>query len=311
MQRGSSTRKALAWKSVESIRGLLSGIFAVAERHGEIPFNPVRRTFSPKPTKDQSQKIIEVWTEDEQRNVIVKSAGTEFEAYIYLVLSTGLRIGEATALRWSDIDFEKGMIHVRKTLRRTTPAPKNFKFDTSNAKEQKKSQMVFNEPKTSSSRRSLQIQPPVIEALVQRAFGQQVKRLEEGSNWNEMDLVFPNENGLPIQPGTFRTHYKSFLRSVGIRYIRPHWMRHTFAVTLLSNHATVEQVQQALGHSSSRITKDIYAKDVPTLGHQAIAQMSQMLFPGSESNLVLGSQMPNVKSDQSIDYFDGDLANDK
>ena len=289
MMRGTKSQKSLSWKSVESIRGLLSGIFAVAESHGDIPFNPVRRTFHPKPSKDQTQKIIEVWTEEEQRDLIFKSVGTEFEAYIYLVLSTGLRIGEATALRWSDIDFQKGVVHVRKTLRRTTEAPADFKFHTSAKQERKKSEMVFNEPKTFSSRRSLQIQPPVIEALVQRAFKQQVKRLQEGSKWNELELVFPNEDGFPIQPGTFRSHYKRFLESIEIRYIRPHWIRHTFAVTLLSNHATIEQVQQAIGHSSNRITKDTYAKSVPSLGHQAIAQMSKLLFPKSDTNPVMGN----------------------
>ena len=287
MMRGTKSQKPLSWKSVESIRGLLSGIFAVAESHGDVPFNPVRKTFHPKPTKDVAQKIIEVWTEDEQRDVILKSTGTNFEAYIYLVLSTGLRTGEATALRWSDIDFQNGVVHIRKTLRRTTPAPTDFKFDISVGKEQKKSEMVFNEPKTSSSRRSLQIQPPVIEALVQRAFKQQVKRIEEGSDWNEMELVFPNEDGKPIQPGTFRSHYRGFLKSIGIRYIRPHWIRHTFAVTLLSNHATIEQVQQALGHSSNRITKDTYAKSVPLLGHQAVAMMSKLMFPEADLNPII------------------------
>ena len=275
--------KKYATKTVESIRGIMSGIFSAAERHGHIPSNPIKRTRPPQKKQFERPKRHTVWTEEELREVIAVSTDTPFQAFIYLASTTGLRLGELLGLTWEDLDFETGALYVQRTLRLTQD-----RLTRSN----KKYQLVFNTPKTADSYRMLQVQPVVLDALTLHKMSQDLLRIEVGAEWADFDLVFPEKTGKPVNPTTFRGRYERFLKSNGLRYIAPHDIRHTFATTLVANNASLQEVQQAMGHHDIKVTKNIYARDIPSLGHQAVSKMTQIAFPGSRENLALGITKP-------------------
>jgi integrase len=275
--------KKYATKTVESIRGIMSGIFSAAERHGHIPSNPIKRTRPPQKKQFERPKRHTVWTEEELREVIAVSTDTPFQAFIYLASTTGLRLGELLGLTWEDLDFETGALYVQRTLRLTQD-----RLTRSN----KKYQLVFNTPKTADSYRMLQVQPVVLDALTLHKMSQDLLRIEIGAEWADFDLVFPEKTGRPVNPTTFRGRYQKFLKSNGLRYIAPHDIRHTFATTLVANNASLQEVQQAMGHHDIKVTKNIYARDIPSLGHQAVSKMTQIAFPGSRENLALGITKP-------------------
>ena len=275
--------KKYATKTVESIRGIMSGIFSAAERHGHIPSNPIKRTRPPQKKQFERPKRHTVWTEEELREVIAVSTDTPFQAFIYLASTTGLRLGELLGLTWEDLDFETGALYVQRTLRLTQD-----RLTRSN----KKYQLVFNTPKTADSYRMLQVQPVVLDALTLHKMSQDLLRIEVGAEWADFDLVFPEKTGKPVNPTTFRGRYERFLKSNGLRYIAPHDIRHTFATTLVANNASLQEVQQAMGHHDIKVTKNIYARDIPSLGHQAVSKMTQIIFPGSPERLLLGTATP-------------------
>lgn len=275
--------KKYATKTVESIRGIMSGIFSAAERHGNIPSNPIKRTRPPQKKQFERPKRHTVWTEEELREVIAVSTDTPFQAFIYLASTTGLRLGELLGLTWEDLDFETGALYVQRTLRLTQD-----RLTRSN----KKYQLVFNTPKTADSYRMLQVQPVVLDALTLHKMSQDLLRIEVGADWADFDLVFPEKTGRPVNPTTFRGRYERFLKKNGLRYIAPHDIRHTFATTLVANNASLQEVQQAMGHHDIKVTKNIYARDIPSLGHQAVSKMTQIAFPGSRENLALGITKP-------------------
>jgi len=279
----SRLHKKYATKTVESIRGIMSGIFSTAERHEHIPTNPVKRTLPPKKKEFETSKKHPVWNETELRQAIEVATDTPFQAFIYLAATTGLRLGELLGLTWEDLDFQTGALYVQRTLRLTQD-----RLTRSN----KKYQLVFNTPKTADSYRMLQVQPVVLDALMMHKLSQDLLKAELGAKWADFDLVFPEKTGMPVNPTTFRGRYKRFLERNGIRYIAPHDIRHTFATTLVANNASLQEVQQAMGHHDIKVTKNIYARDIPSLGHQAVSKMTQIIFPGSPERPSIGIVAP-------------------
>ena len=84
--------------------------------------------------------------------------------------------------------------------------------------------------------RFLQLQPVVLDALYLHRVAQEMKMKEMSGEWQDYDLVFPDLDGSPVNPSTFRSRYRQFLKEKNLRYINPHDIRHTFAVTLIKNH---------------------------------------------------------------------------
>ena len=266
-------RKNKSAKTVNTVRGLLSGIFSSAERHELIVSNPVRRTKPAHQGEWDPTTKRPPWTIDESKAALKAAQGTEMYAFITLALSTGMRIGEILGLQWGDVDFESGSIYVQRTLRMTT----EYHLDGSS-----KSGLVLNTPKTKDSQRYLQIHTDALNALKVIHFGQEIDKSLSDSKFKKTDFVFSKPNGSPFTPSTFRSQYKRFLESNGLRYIRPHDIRHTFAVSLLENGGSLQQIQQAMGHSSIDITKNVCGQNLPVLGQQATALMAQLLNPESD-----------------------------
>jgi integrase len=113
--------------------------------------------------------------------------GHRFEALFKLALATGMRRGELLGLKWQDIDFERGMLQVRRVLSRipTSMPGKGFREE---------------EPKTQKSRRTIVIAPFALRALKEHALRQQVERKWAGCAWQEHDYVFCTSVGTHLNP---------------------------------------------------------------------------------------------------------------
>jgi integrase len=271
-------RKRYSAKTVNTIRGVLSSVFSSAERHGIVVFNPVKRTKPAKADPRDKSKKQPPWTLEEIHTVLNTRQGSFMHVWISFTLATGMRLGEVLGLKWSDIDFETGTLYVQRTLRITS----DYKSDGLNQR------LVFNTPKTPDSQRFLQIHSRTLAALSSMRIDQESSKAEMGDAWVDSGCIFANRNGGPMQPTTFRSRYKAFLKENNIRYITPHDIRHTFAVRLIENGASLQQVQQALGHSSIEITKDTYAHNLPVLAQQATELQANLMYPETLTALPRG-----------------------
>ncbi len=191
------------------------------------------------PTKNLTEKKqeIQVYTLDEIKKI--SSYFTEHPSYnllgIVIVLCTGIRIGELCGLRWEDIDFEKKTITINRTVERI--------IDT----ETRKTKIVIQSPKTINSQRCIPF-----------------------SNWLYDVLVRFSAPCLPsyyiisgteklIEPRTYRSFYKRFIENkIGIKCIKFHGMRHTFATNLIVGGADIKSVSELLGHSTVNTTLNLY-----------------------------------------------------
>ena len=187
-------------------------------------------------------------------------SGDRLEALYVLALNTGMRQGELLALKWDDVDLERGLLRVRRTL---THADKAF---------------VLGEPKTKNSRRTIMLTTSAVAAL-RVHLSRQLEEIERmGSLYQPGGLIFATEAGTIINPSNLRNRsLKPLLKRAGLRAIRFHDLRHTCATLLLSKNINSKVVSEMLGHSSISITLDIYSHLLPDMQEKAAQTLVEAL----------------------------------
>lgn len=158
-----------------------------------------------------------------------------FNTVLYkLLLATGLRIGEAMALEWSDVDLENGVIDVNKTLNK---------------------RIEINSPKSMASYRQISIDKATILMLKQYKNRQQVKAWELGRSEK---IVFSNFTGKYFDPNNIRNQLYKHFKNAGVPNVRFHGLRHTHATLMLNAGMSPKDLQHRLGHSTITMTLNIY-----------------------------------------------------
>ena len=170
--------------------------------------------------------------------------GHEHESLWLVLLLTGMRIGEAAALTWDDIDVGHARLIVRKSYRRALSGP------------------IVSEPKTKRGRRTIPLGETAIVALqAQRTRTRELKL--RALQWDNLDLVFPNALGRYLRADKVLMAFKRVLKSAGLPERRLHDLRHTYATDLYAADVHPRSVQELLGHSRLDMTNDLYTGSVP------------------------------------------------
>jgi integrase len=188
---------------------------------------------------------------------------------ILLGLGTGLRRGELLALRWQDVDLQRGLIHVRQTLARVrVHGP---------SEDGKKTRLVFQEPKTNQSRRTIPIPADIVEELHRHKARQAQERLLLGEAYDDHGLIFCTALGSPLEPVDFYRRFVRLLQQAGLPARRFHDARHTFATLMLELGESPKTVQTMLGHTTIATTLDIYSHVSLELEQRAAANLNAAL----------------------------------
>jgi integrase len=177
-----------------------------------------------------------------------------------LLVTTGLRLGEATGLTWANVNLEAGTLAVRQALQR-----------------QRGKGFQFVEPKTGRSRRTVHLAPRVVTTLRQHRTRQKETYLRNGVPWSEKALVFSTRTARPLEPRNVRHSLRQALSNAGLPLVRVHDLRHTAASYLLSIGTHPKIVQELLGHSSVLLTLDTYSHVLPALHREVAAQMDKLI----------------------------------
>jgi integrase len=171
-------------------------------------------------------------------------------ALISLAIGSGLRHGELAGLLWSDVDFVKKEVIVRRQASYYT-LDGETKFRD-------------GKPKTRSSTRKIVLPDFAVSALVVHRKAQIERRLKAGSEWEDLDLVFTNARGHNLTPAGILRPYRKLLVEAEIpETTRLHTLRHTAASIMLKLKIPVTTVSSILGHSNPAITWAVYAHTVP------------------------------------------------
>jgi len=221
--------------SIKLTRITMNLLFDDAVENGLIVKNPVTKTV--KCTQGEESPERNAITREEQSlffNAIRKSG---YYAQFALVLQTGLRVGELSGLKWSDIDFENKRINVCRTM---TYRDKQWRVNTP------KSKAGFREvPLTEEALR-------ILKGVKEKRSGLDVIPMQYH------DTVFLSKNGIPILPTTYNNALRSICKRTGIPQISMHILRHTFATRCIEAGMQPKTLQEILGHASIEMTMDIY-----------------------------------------------------
>ena len=155
---------------------------------------------------------------------------------ILICLQTGIRIGEVCALQWGDIDLQKGVVSISKTIERI------YIIDS----EVKHTELIVSSPKTQNSHRDIPLSKTLLQML------RPLKRIV-----NDKFFIITNEEK-PTEPRTFRNYYKTVLKTLNIPPLKFHGLRHSFATRCIESNCDYKTVSVILGHSDISTTLNLY-----------------------------------------------------
>ena len=255
------SKNGLSANTLAKTKAILYSIFKEAMENRMISYNPCENITI---RRDKTERRVLSW--QEQQLFLEAIRGSRYEMLCVLGLSTGLRIGELSGLRWSDIDFTEKTLTVERTY--------IYLHDVKN--HQMKDE--FHSPKTKNSCRTIRLLDPILTLLLQHKQRQEKEKAAAGDHWCPVeggeDLVFTTKTGGPVRglnvSETLNNYVKKINRQeeflaakeqrepVIFERITPHTLRHTFATRAFESGIPPKVVQQILGHSSLEMTMDLY-----------------------------------------------------
>jgi len=237
------TKENLTPKSVVNFLVPLKEMFKHAVAWGYIKRDPSLYVKRPRVEMEE----MDFFTPEELR-IFLGNVNPNHYALFLTAVMTGMRRGELLALQWGDIDWNSDQISIRRSI---------YKGE-------------FVNPKSKNAIRRIVISPILRQALEQhRLIGRK----------SEFDLIFPNEIGLPLNPeNLIKREFHSALDRAGLRRIRFHDLRHSYASILISQGENIKFIQSQLGHSSAKTTLDRYGHLMPNLENDAARRLDKTVF---------------------------------
>lgn len=265
--------------TVRAMVTVLSGALRTALEWGQVTRNVAALAHRPAAVRFPARPL----SADEARALLAALEGDDLAALYWLLIGTGLRIGEALALRWQDVDLDARLIHVRHTILRTKageqPPAGAIRLTPT---------VSLVPPKTAASRVTLALPGVVADVLRAHQVAQLAQAAAAGSAWQDLALVFttptPKAAGHHRPPGSpvdyLATHrrLRAMLSAAGLPAIRVHDLRHTCAVLLIEGgDANLKQVQRQMRHASIGVTLDVYGHVTDALQARAASDMDGLL----------------------------------
>lgn len=208
-----------------------------------IKANPAQYTEKPKAERKEIEPLGPA-----EIQVFLQNVTPGFYPFFLTAVFTGMRRGEMLALRWSDINWATGCIHVRRSI----------------------SLGIVQEPKSKHSIRSIVMAPKLKQVL---------RKHQLACNPSDLDLVFPNRVGTHMDGrNMYQREFMAGLRRAGLRKVRFHDLRHSYASILICQGENIKFIQNQLGHGSAQVTLDTYGHLMPQTNNGAAEKLEQSIF---------------------------------
>lgn len=242
--------EGLSRSTVHHLHAVLHRALTLAYRDGVVPRNVAALVDGPGLVMTE----MRVLTADEPERFIEAVRGEPLEALFVLAITAGLRQGELLALRWDNVDIERGELEVVGSL-----------------SGQRRDDRVVVRPKTGRGRR-VALAAPAIAALQRHCTRQQGLRERLGDGWRDRGLLFADEgrcSGDYLPAASLNRALDRILVKAHLPRIRFHDLRHTAATRMLSRGIHPKIASEMLGHSSVQVTLDRYSHVTSTMQREA------------------------------------------
>lgn len=232
-------------KTVRNIHVTLHRALAQAQRWRLVPTNIADLVDPPRAPRREMRAL----TPEQARQVLDAARSDDLGALWTVALTTGLREGELLALRWPDVDLDRGSLRVVASLIRIVG---------------QEPQLV--EPKSRRSRRQVELSAAAVKALRQHR-----------NNAPSIGFVFARPDGRPLSVTTTWKRWRALLERAKVPAMPFHSTRHSAATLLLSRGVHPKIVSEMLGHSTVAITLDVYSHVTPAMHREAANVMDDLL----------------------------------
>jgi integrase len=251
------TDAALSARTVEYIHATIHNALEQAVDDGLIPRNVADAVKPPQLHREEIKPL----TPQQTKRLLEAVGGDRFEALYALAVTAGLRQGELLGLKWEDIDLDRSILQVRRTLSRT-----------------KGGHPIFSTPKTAKGRRNVKLTAKAVEAIKDHHERQQKEQEELVGLWQDHTIVFPTRVGTPVsRHNLVARSFKPLLKRAGLPDIRFHDLRHTCATLMLAVGTNPKVVQETLGHANVSVTLDIYSHLLPNMQDEVAEKINELL----------------------------------
>ena len=169
---------------------------------------------------------------------------------LYVLATTGMRLGELLGIRYQDVDWQQGAVHVSNAIQYIAGQG-----------------IIQSEPKTDNAKRTIKLPAFVLAVL----------KSHVGRTGISQGFLFQTKNGTPFSPRNIQRHFARITDEAGLPPIRFHDLRHTTATLLLLQGTHPKLVQELLGHSSIVLTLDTYSHVIPAMHGEIADTMNALL----------------------------------
>ncbi len=235
--------KKLSPKTVKDILVLLKTILRFAARRYPDDIGRIDITFP-----REQKKELRVLSVEEQKILTeyLMNSMDSLNFGILLSLSTGLRIGEVCALRWSDISFQEKVIRVGATMQRLKRLNDSEGGGNSPETRHRKTKVMISAPKSEASVREI----PMTEFVISLCKRFSVEKPEA--------FIMTGTDKHYIEPRTLQYRFEQITEACGLKNVHFHTLRHSFATRCVEVDFEIKSLSEILGHSNTRITLERY-----------------------------------------------------
>ncbi|MDP9396428.1 MAG: site-specific integrase [Actinomycetota bacterium] len=236
--------RPLSPTTIRHVHALLRKALGDAVTERVLAGNPAEQAKLPRtsrPVGETQPRAAMVWSADELAAFLAAVSEHRLAALFRVLAFTGMRRGEALALRWADLDLDAGELRVARSVAVIA------------------GQRVVDTPKSGRAR-NVTLDAGTVAALREHRKRQTAERLAHPA-WQDsgVGLVFTTDEGAPVHPSSASHLFAKRARAAGLPPLPLHGLRHTHASILLAAGTPVHEVAERLGHATPVVTMTIYA----------------------------------------------------
>lgn len=227
---------SLSNRSVVAIFQTLTQIFRLAFEMDVVERDPMNKVRRPRSQKDEERHTVEAFSADEVRHILdcLEKEPLKWRCYLHILIDTGLRRGECCGLRWDDVDFEKAVITIRRTIC----------YDPEKG--------VYENATKTGKIRTVPVSSAVLSLLREL-------RMEQSEICVSKWVFAQSASGDVMHPDSPAKWLAKFGKRNNIEHLHPHKLRHSFATLGIINGADVTSMAALLGHADASTTLRIYS----------------------------------------------------